>query len=115
MSLLEAMLARRSRRFAPGMSLPTGPLAYRSQREPDPLREEEEAALAFAARGVTGYALAELPYGPSTSPESSGGNIMTHFVAPRDRQRRRDARLHRLRDQRLGNVDAQATTGLPAR
>ena len=54
MSLLEAMLARRSRRFAPGMSLPTGPLAYRSEREPDPLREEEEAALAFAACGVTG-------------------------------------------------------------
>jgi hypothetical protein len=36
------------------MSLPTGPLAYRSEREPDPLREEEEAALAFAACGVTG-------------------------------------------------------------
>ena len=54
MSLLEAMLARRSRRFAPGMSLPMGPLAYRSEREPDPLREEEEEALAFAACGVTG-------------------------------------------------------------
>ena len=80
-SLFEAMLARRSRRFAHGMNLPTGPLAFRSQRAPEPLREDEEAALAFAACGVTGYALAELPYGPSATPESSGGNIMTHFIA----------------------------------
>ena len=80
-SLFDAMLARRSRRFAQGMNLPTGPLAFRSQRAPKPLREEEEAALAFAACGVTGYALAELPYGPSVTPESSGGNIMTHFIA----------------------------------
>ena len=80
-SLSDAMLARRSRRFAKGMNLPTGPLAFRSQRAPEPLREDEESALAFAACGVTGYALAELPYGPSATPESSGGNIMTHFIA----------------------------------
>jgi hypothetical protein len=80
-SLFDAILGRRSRRFALGMNLPTGPLAFQSQRAPEPLREEQEAALAFAACGVTGYALAELPYGPSAAPESSGGNIMTHFVA----------------------------------
>ena len=80
-SLLDAMLWRRSRRFAPGMNLPSGPLAFQSNRAPSPLREEEEAALAFAACGVTGYALAELPYGPSALPESAGGHIMTHFVA----------------------------------
>jgi hypothetical protein len=80
-SLIDAMLARRSRRFAQGMNLPTGPLAFRSQRAPNPLHEEQEAALAFAACGLTGYALAELPYGRSASPESSGGNIITHFVA----------------------------------
>lgn len=79
-SLIDAMLARRSRRFAQGMNLPTGPLAFRSQRAPNPLSEEQEAALAFAACGVTGYALAELPYGHSASPEASGGNIMTHFT-----------------------------------
>jgi hypothetical protein len=80
-SLFDAVLGRRSRRFALGMNLPTGPLAFQSQRAPEPLGEEQEAALAFAACGVTGYALAELPYGPSAEPESSGGNIMTHFVA----------------------------------
>ena len=34
-SLLEALLARRSRRFAKGMRLNGGPLAYASMHEPD--------------------------------------------------------------------------------
>jgi hypothetical protein len=55
------------------MKLAGGPLAYASTRPPEPLTLEEEAALAFAACGITGYALAELPY-------DAGGNIMTHFV-----------------------------------
>jgi len=79
--LLRAMRERRSRRFAPGMTLATGPLSYSSVRPPAPLTEAEEAALAFAACGVTGYALADLPYGKGSAPESSGGHIMTHFIA----------------------------------
>ncbi len=78
--LFEALLHRRSRRFAKGMTLPSGPLAYASAHPPDPLSFEEEAALAFAACGITGYALAELPYEPGAGPETGGGNIMTHFV-----------------------------------
>jgi hypothetical protein len=62
------------------MKLTGGPLAYESQRPPEPLSEEEEAALAFAACGVTGFALAELPYDSYGVSESGGGNIMTHFV-----------------------------------
>jgi hypothetical protein len=49
--LIEALLHRRSRRFAPGMTLDGGPLAYRSAAPPEPLSVEEEAALAFAACG----------------------------------------------------------------
>ena len=79
--LLDALIERRSRRFGLGMRLNGGPLTYQSSEAPQPLSLEEEAALAFAACGVTGYALAELPYGHSASPESSGGNIMTHFIA----------------------------------
>lgn len=79
--LLRAMLQRRSKRFALGLALPTGPLSFASARAPVPLTESEEAALAFAACGVTGFALAELPYGASAKPQSSGGHIMTHFVA----------------------------------
>ena len=44
--LLDALIERRSRRFAPGMRLNGGPLAYASARQPEPLTLEEEAALA---------------------------------------------------------------------
>ncbi|HLJ24227.1 MAG TPA: hypothetical protein VKT71_08985 [Candidatus Acidoferrales bacterium] len=79
--LLDALTYRRSRRFAAGMKLNGGPLAYESARPPQPLTTEEEAALAFAACGVTGYALGELPYETGSVPDAGGGNIMKQFVA----------------------------------
>jgi hypothetical protein len=78
--LLDALLKRRSRRFAAGMKLNGGPLAYESQRTPQPLTLGEESALAFAACGVSGYALAELPYQTGDRPDAGGGNIMDQFV-----------------------------------
>jgi hypothetical protein len=78
--LFEALLRRRSRRFAPGLNLQGGPLAYASEHSPLPLNLEEQAALAFAACGITGHALAELPYADSAEPETGGGNIMMHLV-----------------------------------
>jgi hypothetical protein len=60
--LLDALTERRSRRFGKGMSLNGGPLAYHSTHTPQPLSLEEDAALAFAGCGITGFALAELPY-----------------------------------------------------
>lgn len=80
-SLFDALLNRRSRRFAAGMKLNGGPLAYQSARQPYPLTIDEEAALAFAACGVTGYALAELPYDSGSVAGGGGGNIMKQFVA----------------------------------
>lgn len=77
--LLEALIERRSRRFGRGMRLNGGPLAYTSTHTPKPLTLDEEAALAFAACGITGYALAELPYETGDMPDASSGNIMTHF------------------------------------
>ena len=79
-SLFDALLKRRSRRFAAGMELKGGPLAYRSTLKPQPLSLSEEGALAFAACGVTGYALAELPYETGPVPGCGGGNIMKQFV-----------------------------------
>ncbi|TAK06487.1 hypothetical protein EPO44_05360 [bacterium] len=73
--LLEALKRRRSRRFALGMKMNKGPLAYQSRHKPFPLTEEEEAALAFAACGITGYALGDLPYA-----EGDGGTIMAGFL-----------------------------------
>jgi hypothetical protein len=79
--LFEAMLRRRSRRFAPGLTLDGGPLTYASTRPPAPLTLDEQAALAFAACGITGHALAELPYADGAEPETGGGAIMMNLVA----------------------------------
>jgi hypothetical protein len=62
-SLFDALRGRRSRRFGAGMKIPSGPFAYESRLPPQPLCETEEAALVFAAAGITGHALADLSYG----------------------------------------------------
>lgn len=77
--LCEPILKRRSRRFAKGFHLAEGPLAYQNEISTQPLSAEEEAALVFAAGGLTGPVLAELPYEPSHA-SGGGGNIMTHLV-----------------------------------
>lgn len=69
--LLQAILGRRSRRFGRGMSIGAGPLAYTSHYSPEPLTELEEALVVFAACGITGFALADLDYGPG-----QGGNML---------------------------------------
>jgi hypothetical protein len=79
-SLLDALLARRSRRFAKGMRLNGGPLAYESTHGPSPLSLVEEAILAFAACGITGYTMGELPYDTGDVAEAGGGNIIMNFV-----------------------------------
>lgn len=77
---LDALIQRRSRRFGKGMKLNGGPLTFESQQPVHPLSVDEEAALAFAACGITGYALAELPYQTGSLPDAGGGNIMKQFV-----------------------------------
>src|SRR5262249_34928043 len=72
---VQALKERRSRRVCHGMTLPDGPLAYTSPTPPVPLTETEEALLAFAACGITGCALSDLPFGPN-----SGGNIMAGLL-----------------------------------
>jgi hypothetical protein len=62
------------------MILDGGPLTYVSEKPPAPLTLDEQAALAFAACGITGHALAELPYADGVDPETGGGNIMMHLV-----------------------------------
>jgi hypothetical protein len=74
--LLTALRQRRSRRFGLGMNMPAGPLAYVSKHAAVPLSENEEAALVFAACGLTGHALADLCYSAD-----GGGSIMAGMVA----------------------------------
>jgi hypothetical protein len=92
--LLGTLISRRSRRFAKGMSMNGGPLAYESQEEPEPLSLEEEAALAFAGCGVTGPTLAELPYEGGGEREAGSGNIIINFVGLDELARTREVLLH---------------------
>jgi hypothetical protein len=63
--LFEAILGRRARRFGLGMEVPSGPLAFRSAKEPLPLSEQEQAILVAAATGVSGWSFG-VPFGPRT-------------------------------------------------
>ncbi len=74
--LLTALRERRSRRVGLGMKIPGGPLAFESRHKPKPLTEDEEAAMVFAACGITGHALADLSYA-----KDGGGSIMAGLVA----------------------------------
>jgi hypothetical protein len=61
--LLEAIRGRRSRRFGLGMEIPSGPLAFTSRSEPQPLSELERSILVAAGTGVTGWSFG-VPFGP---------------------------------------------------
>ncbi|HSR43313.1 MAG TPA: hypothetical protein VLL48_14090, partial [Longimicrobiales bacterium] len=62
--LMDAVFGRRSRRFARGIELPSGPLAFESDAEPLPLSELERSVLVAAAIGVTGWNFG-VPFDPS--------------------------------------------------
>ena len=89
---LEAIFTRRARRFALGAEL-TGPLAFRSDKEPVPLAYEEEAILVAAATGITGVVREEWPFrtaedggrrAPTSSPPSPAEAFRARwpFTAP---------------------------------
>lgn len=62
---LHALFGRRARRFGLGMEIPSGPLAYKSEKEPMPLSETEQMLLVAAATGVSGWNFG-VPFGPQT-------------------------------------------------
>lgn len=53
--LMQALLGRRSRRFALGDEIPDGPLAYKSKHDPVPLSELERALVLASMGGTTGW------------------------------------------------------------
>lgn len=63
--LFHAIFGRRARRFGLGMELPSGPLAFRSAKQPLPLGEREQMLLVAAATGVSGWSFG-VPFGPRT-------------------------------------------------
>lgn len=66
--LMSAIFGRRARRFAMGMEIPSGPLAFKSRHAPVPLSELEQAILVAAATGVTGWNFG-IPYTASRPTE----------------------------------------------
>ncbi len=60
----EAIMNRRSRRFGLGMEIAEGPNKFKSNNEPVPLDEVEEALLISAGTGINGMNLGDLPYVP---------------------------------------------------
>ncbi|HMQ06530.1 MAG TPA: hypothetical protein PKC30_04470 [Saprospiraceae bacterium] len=64
-SLVQALFGRRARRFGLGMEIPSGPLAYKSNKDPVPLSETEKMLLVAAATGVSGWNFG-VPFGPRT-------------------------------------------------
>src|SRR5215831_1698429 len=81
-TLFQVLLRRRSRRVGLGMVIPAGPFQYTSPHKPVPLTEDEEAALAFAACGVTGYALADLSYGTGEGGSMLAGRLGRTVASP---------------------------------
>ena len=72
--VLESIFTRRSRRFALGAEL-TGPLGFKSDKEPVPLAFEEEAILVAAATGISGLATEEWPFLDDDGDSTSGDKI----------------------------------------
>jgi hypothetical protein len=66
--LMQAIFGRRARRFGLGMEIPSGPLAFRSRRPPEPLSELEKAILIAAGTGVSGWSFG-VPFGPARASE----------------------------------------------
>jgi len=64
------------------MHIPAGPFQYESPHRPVPLTEDEEAALAFAACGITGFALADLSYGPGEGGSMLAGRLGRTIASP---------------------------------
>jgi hypothetical protein len=93
--LLNALFGRRARRFGLGMEIPSGPLAFCSEKEPLPLTELEQMLLVSAATGVSGWTFG-VPFTPRrpdahaeftlrftgrTSPTAAGLGIPTLFYS----------------------------------
>ncbi len=75
--LLQAIFGRRARRFALGMEIPSGPLAFKSRSAPYPLSELEQAVLIAAGTGVSGWNFG-VPFTPNRPAEHA--NLTERFT-----------------------------------
>jgi hypothetical protein len=75
--VFDTIFKRRSRRMAIGAEIPGGFTKYHSDKPPQPLEELEEAMLVWAATGVTGRLLADLPFRDDDEQEAGGNTILS--------------------------------------
>jgi len=78
-SALDAIFQRRARRIPWGGEKPGGVAPFRSEKEPFPLDEAEEALLVAAGAGLTGIALADIPYTDWEGADLTG-NLLIQFA-----------------------------------
>ncbi len=78
-SLLDAIFQRRARRIPWGGEKPGEVAPFHSEKDPFPLDEVEEALLVAAGAGVTGVALADIPY-TDWEGEDLTGNLLIEFT-----------------------------------
>ena len=77
--LLDAVFQRRARRIPWGAEKPGGVAPFISSSPPLPLDEVEEALLVAAGAGISGTALADLPYTDWCGRDVTG-NLLIQFV-----------------------------------
>ncbi len=78
-SLFDAIFQRRARRFPLGAEMPAGVAPFKSDKEPIPLDEIEEAMLVMAGTGISGLNLSDLPFNDQAG-SNWCGNTMIQFV-----------------------------------
>src|ERR1051325_10043171 len=77
--LFDAILQRRARRVPLGAEKPGGVAPFRSTDRPLALNELEEALLVAVGAGISGAALADLPY-TDWEGQDVGGNLLIQFI-----------------------------------
>ncbi len=78
--LFDAIFQRRARRFPLGAEMPGELAPFKSNKEPVPLDEIEEAMLVMAGTGISGINLADLPYNEKDGGGNFCGNTMLQWV-----------------------------------
>lgn len=76
--LFQSIFQRRARRFPLGAEMPGGVAPFKSERQPVPLDEIEEAMLVMVGTGLSGLNLSDLPFSDAEG-SSHCGNTMIQF------------------------------------
>src|SRR3972149_9925422 len=74
--LFQSIFQRRARRFALGVEMPGGVAPFKSNKEPVPLDEIEEAMLVMVGTGLSGLNLSDLPFSDAAGSSWCGNTML---------------------------------------